>query len=102
MHSCFLLVFTYISCIVSQVPFYFFWLLGDENANSSKWKESLIARTLARKSVNLMQLVYGQPVSNQASAVPDSSESEGSDDEDFFKPKGQADKVCPSFFIRSK
>ncbi|XP_078159429.1 P-loop containing nucleoside triphosphate hydrolases superfamily protein [Carex rostrata] len=65
---------------------------GDENANSSKWKESLIATTLARKSVNLMQLVYGQTVSNQASAVSDSSESEGSDDEDFFKPKGQADK----------
>lgn len=42
-----------------------------------------------------MQLVYGQTVSNQASALSDSSESEGSDDEDFFKPKGQADKVCP-------
>ncbi|KAJ4764305.1 P-loop containing nucleoside triphosphate hydrolases superfamily protein [Rhynchospora pubera] len=64
----------------------------DEAVNSSKWKESLIARTLARRGVNLIQLVYGQPVSNQASAVSDSSESEQSDDEDFFKPKGQANK----------
>jgi hypothetical protein len=36
-------------------------------------------------------------MSNQASAMSVSSESEGSDDEDFFKPKGQADKVCPFF-----
>uniref|UniRef100_A0A0E0KDB8 Bms1-type G domain-containing protein n=1 Tax=Oryza punctata TaxID=4537 RepID=A0A0E0KDB8_ORYPU len=63
----------------------------DETENNSKWKESLLARTLSRRSANLMQLVYGQ-----VSKKPDSITSEGKDssaeessDEDFFVPKGQ-------------
>ncbi|KAF0913694.1 hypothetical protein E2562_023783 [Oryza meyeriana var. granulata] len=63
----------------------------DETENNSKWKESLLARTLSRQSANLMQLVYGQ-----ASKKLDSRTSEGNDssaeessDEEFFVPKGQ-------------
>ncbi|KAJ3682923.1 hypothetical protein LUZ60_013150 [Juncus effusus] len=69
----------------------------NENENSSKWKESLITRTLAKKNVNLMQLVYGQTGSNQdknSSEMHDNSESEGSDDEEFFQPKGKGSKAA--------
>ncbi|KAL6902026.1 hypothetical protein ACP4OV_004902 [Aristida adscensionis] len=62
-----------------------------EAENTSKWKESLLARTLSRRSANLMQLVYGQPstkLDNAASGANDGSEADSSDEE-FFVPKGQ-------------
>ncbi|XP_062211159.1 ribosome biogenesis protein bms1-like [Phragmites australis] len=74
----------------------------DETENTSKWKESLLARTLSRRSANLMQLVYGQPSSkldSAASGANDSSEADSSDEE-FFIPKGQkkqAKSELPSF-----
>lgn len=68
-----------------------FSVLEDETENTSKWKESLLARTLSRRSANLMQLVYGQP-STKIDGVDleenDDSEANSSD-EDFFIPKGQ-------------
>uniref|UniRef100_A0A0A9EU79 Ribosome biogenesis protein BMS1/TSR1 C-terminal domain-containing protein n=1 Tax=Arundo donax TaxID=35708 RepID=A0A0A9EU79_ARUDO len=76
--------------------------LDGEDENASKWKESLLARTLSRRGVNLMQLVYGQPSSKldtAASEANDASEADSSDEE-FFIPKGQkkqAKNELPSF-----
>ncbi|MED6123684.1 Glycoside hydrolase 2 (Mannanase, beta-galactosidase) [Stylosanthes scabra] len=59
----------------------------DDMGNVSKWKESLMERTLSRKSPSLMQLVYGESTVSMTSINKqnDSSEDEGSEDE-FFKP----------------
>ncbi|KAF7042568.1 hypothetical protein CFC21_052133 [Triticum aestivum] len=67
---------------------------SDDGAeNTSKWKKSLLARTLARRSASLMQLVYGQ-----ASAELDNdSGEEDSSDEEIFVPKGQKKNELPSF-----
>lgn len=64
--------------------------------HNAKWKESLSARTISRRNSNLMQLVYG-PTSESAVAEEEqnNSESEASDDENFFKPKGEREKVTP-------
>ncbi|XP_062215688.1 uncharacterized protein LOC133916163 [Phragmites australis] len=73
-----------------------------ESENASKWKESLLARTLSRRSANIMQLVYGQSSSKLdtvSSEASDGSE-EDSSDEEFFVPKGQkkqAKNELPSF-----
>jgi hypothetical protein len=69
----------------------FFSVLEDEFENTSKWKESLLARTQSRRSANLMQLVYGLPstkLGGVALEENDDSEANSSDDE-FFIPKGQ-------------
>lgn len=58
--------------------------------NATKWKEDLVARANSKKSLTLMQLVYGQldtPTSKNAVVHMD-SDSE-SDEEDFFKLKKQ-------------
>ncbi|XP_010542239.1 PREDICTED: ribosome biogenesis protein bms1 [Tarenaya hassleriana] len=62
--------------------------------NISKWKESLVERAASRKNINLMQLVYGYPGSTAApvSETQEYSGDEESDEEDFFKPKGQQSK----------
>ncbi|XP_072959498.1 uncharacterized protein [Typha angustifolia] len=68
----------------------------DEADNASKWKESLISRTLMKKNDNLMQIVYGQLTSKSPTAAReghDTSESDESEGEEFFKPKGQKEKV---------
>ncbi|WCJ43894.1 hypothetical protein M5689_024603 [Euphorbia peplus] len=62
----------------------------DGLGNASKWKESLIERTVSRKKINLMQLVYGMPISKTAiSEKQNDSTDEDSDGDDFFKPKGE-------------
>ncbi|CAN6902885.1 unnamed protein product, partial [Brassica oleracea] len=53
--------------------------------NISKWKEPLKEKG-RKKNLNLMQIVYG--------ASGSSATTEESDDEDFFKPKGEQNKVC--------
>lgn len=61
----------------------------------SKWKESLLAKTVSRQNGNLMQLVYGRNVTASTTTsqeAHDSSESDDSD-EDFFMPKGERTKV---------
>ncbi|KAH7572875.1 hypothetical protein JRO89_XS03G0027500 [Xanthoceras sorbifolium] len=73
----------------------FIALLEDGMGNISKWKESLLERTVLRQSTNLMQLVYGKSVSTSATSfneAQDSSEGEGSEDDEFFKPKGEGNK----------
>ncbi|KAJ0013539.1 hypothetical protein Pint_19535 [Pistacia integerrima] len=63
--------------------------------NISKWKESLLERTVSRQNINLMQLVYGKSASTSATSsngVQDSSEDEESDDDEFFRPKGEGNK----------
>ncbi|KAJ0969389.1 hypothetical protein J5N97_022266 [Dioscorea zingiberensis] len=60
--------------------------------HNSKWKESLISRTMSRRNSNLMQLVYGPAESAVSLEEPNNSESDDSDDEDFFKPKGEMEK----------
>ncbi|KAL6660092.1 hypothetical protein ACP70R_002214 [Stipagrostis hirtigluma subsp. patula] len=62
-----------------------------ETENTSKWKESLLARTLSRWSANLMQLVYGQPSTKFDSATSEANNDSEADssDEEFFVPKGQ-------------
>ncbi|KAL5851283.1 hypothetical protein ACOSQ3_006401 [Xanthoceras sorbifolium] len=69
--------------------------IDDGMGNISKWKESLLERTVLRQSTNLMQLVYGKSVSTSATSfneAQDSSEGEGSEDDEFFKPKGEGNK----------
>ncbi|KAJ4723986.1 Ribosome biogenesis protein BMS1-like, partial [Melia azedarach] len=69
--------------------------IDDGLGNISKWKESLLERTVSRQSMNLMQLVYGKLTSTSAISskeVQDSSEDEESDDNEFFKPKGEGNK----------
>ncbi|TXG72756.1 hypothetical protein EZV62_001335 [Acer yangbiense] len=69
--------------------------IDDGMGNISKWKESLLERTVLRQSSNLMQLVYGKSVSTSAASfdeAQDSSEDEGSEDDEFFRPKGEGNK----------
>lgn len=64
--------------------------------NAANWKESLVERTKLRQKTNLMQLVYGKSVSKSTTSsneVQGSSEDE-SEDENFFKPKGEGNEVC--------
>lgn len=63
--------------------------------SASKWKESLIARTVSRRNTNLMHLVYGQPglKPDSAEEAQGSSESGDSEDDEFFKPKDSSEKV---------
>ncbi|XP_020087257.1 ribosome biogenesis protein bms1-like isoform X1 [Ananas comosus] len=73
----------------------------DDAGNASKWKESLIVRTLMRQNGNLMQLVYGQSLSNSAAASQEereSSESDEIEDENIFIPKGQREKMADEKF----
>ncbi|KAL7122018.1 hypothetical protein ACP275_01G019700 [Erythranthe tilingii] len=60
--------------------------------NLSKWKESLSERTAARRKINLMQLVYGKPESKSSDEMKEISD-EGSEDDEFFKPKGEGNKI---------
>ncbi|XP_059653431.1 uncharacterized protein LOC132300403 [Cornus florida] len=67
----------------------------DEIGNASKWKESLVERTISRQNTNLMQLVYGKSGSvstNSINEVQGSSGDEESSDDEFFKPKGEIKK----------
>lgn len=63
--------------------------------NISKWKESLVERTISRQTTNLMQLVYGKTTSIPTTSIneEESSGDEESDGDDFFKPKGEGNKV---------
>lgn len=72
-----------------------------EQGNDSKWKESLIARARTRQNINLMQLVYEHSSSNSEAIarVTEGSNSEDSDDEEFFIPKKEWDKVRQPLFI---
>ncbi|XP_058084646.1 uncharacterized protein LOC131232437 [Magnolia sinica] len=68
----------------------------DGMGNASKWKESLIDRTVLKQNINLMQLVYGQsePKSRTANhKAQGSSDSEDDEDDEFFKPKGENKKL---------
>ncbi|KAK1274346.1 hypothetical protein QJS04_geneDACA012417 [Acorus gramineus] len=65
----------------------------DVRENDSKWKESLISRTLSKRNANLMQLVYGQPTSrSNTSFQEEQGSSESEDDDDFIMPKGEREK----------
>ncbi|KAM0841391.1 hypothetical protein ACQ4PT_059022 [Festuca glaucescens] len=70
---------------------------SDDGAeNTSKWKKSLLARTLSRRSASLMQLVYGNP----STELDNDNSREDSSDEEFFIPKGQkkqAQNELPTF-----
>lgn len=70
------------------------FLIEDEIGNASKWKDSLAERIASRQSTNLMQLVYGKPApSSTGNEVQKGSNDEESDDEEFFKPKEEGEKV---------
>ena len=74
-------------------------LTEGEMGNALKWKASLAERMM-RQTVNLEQLVYGKSgtmasTSNEAQA---SSDDEQSGDDEFFKPKGEGNKVCTRCF----
>ncbi|KAJ9554903.1 hypothetical protein OSB04_009517 [Centaurea solstitialis] len=60
--------------------------------NASKWKESLVERTISRQNMNLMQLVYGQSESKSNASLHEDVDAEESDDDEFFKPKGEGNK----------
>jgi ribosome biogenesis protein BMS1 len=82
-------------CFDSMFSFHFATLDG-VGENASKWKESLLARTLASRSANLMQLVYGQQSSKLEGLVSkDNGNETDSSDEEFFVPKGlKKVKLC--------
>lgn len=69
---------------------------GDEMGNVSKWKESLVERTIPKQNTNLMRLVYGEESASRSTNSVDeahhSSEDEESEDDEFFKPKGEGNK----------
>ncbi|MFQ6646709.1 hypothetical protein Gotur_020638, partial [Gossypium turneri] len=70
-------------------------LLEDGMGNISKWRASLVERASKKQNINLMQLVYGKSASTSntsANEVKDDSENEESDEDEFFKPKGQRAK----------
>ncbi|KAK9153091.1 hypothetical protein Sjap_000571 [Stephania japonica] len=60
--------------------------------NASKWKESLVERTLSRPGMNLKQLVYGKPDSKSISTIEEAYDSSEESDDEFFKPKGESKK----------
>ncbi|KAF3973392.1 hypothetical protein CMV_003173 [Castanea mollissima] len=67
----------------------------DDMGNISKWKESLMERTVSRQNTNLMQLVYGKSTSASTTAMDEAQDSSGdeeSDGDEFFKPKGEGKK----------
>ncbi|WVZ56824.1 hypothetical protein U9M48_007300 [Paspalum notatum var. saurae] len=60
--------------------------LDGENEKTLKWKENL----LSRQRPNLNQLVYGKHSTNLDGVAPEENhDNDSSDDEEFFKPKGQ-------------
>lgn len=68
---------------------------GEEDmGNASRWKESLLERTVSRQNPSLMQVVYGKSESNLASDINEQkgSSDDESEDDDFFKPKGEGTK----------
>ncbi|XVF24619.1 hypothetical protein REPUB_Repub13aG0142900 [Reevesia pubescens] len=72
-------------------------LKSDEDGmgNISKWRASLVERTAKKQNINLMQLVYGKSASTlntSVNEVRDDSENEESNDDEFFKPKGEGKK----------
>lgn len=72
-------------------------LLPTENmGNASKWKESLVERTVSRKTTNLEQLVYGKSETKPDDSIQEDSDADESDDDEFFKPKGEGNKVWPT------
>ncbi|XP_017641838.1 uncharacterized protein LOC108483128 isoform X2 [Gossypium arboreum] len=67
----------------------------DGMGNISKWRASLVERASKKQNTNLMQLVYGKSASisnTSANEVKDNGENEESDEDEFFKPKGQREK----------
>lgn len=63
--------------------------------NTSKWKESLLGRTSSRPYGNLMKLVYEKPMQTSTTSnneAHDTSDEE-SDGDDFFRLKGEGNKV---------
>ena len=61
----------------------------------ASWKESLFERTISRQTPSLMQLVYGKSTSGPTASVNEevSSEDDESNEDDFFTPKVQGNKV---------
>ncbi|ESQ36240.1 hypothetical protein EUTSA_v10006612mg [Eutrema salsugineum] len=62
--------------------------------NISKWKEPLKEKG-RKKNLNLMQIVYGAPGLSATAYINENqeiSDNEESDDEEFFKPKGEHSK----------
>ncbi|KAM0001370.1 putative ribosome biogenesis protein Bms1/Tsr1 [Helianthus debilis subsp. tardiflorus] len=61
--------------------------------NASKWKESLVERTISGKTTNLMQLVYGKSETKPDDSSHEDIDADASDDDDeFFKPKSEGNK----------
>ncbi|KAH9611759.1 hypothetical protein KSS87_009023 [Heliosperma pusillum] len=67
--------------------------MTDGAGNDSRWKDSLLERTVSRQNNNLMQIVYGKSTSSLTPGISEtqtSSDDEGGDD--FFRPKGERTK----------
>ncbi|XP_062090067.1 uncharacterized protein LOC133796529 [Humulus lupulus] len=70
----------------------------EDMGNISRWKESIIERTISRQTTNLMQLVYGKNTSIPTTSINEEESSEESDGDDFFKPKGEGSKKTSEGF----
>ncbi|RZC50144.1 hypothetical protein C5167_018575 [Papaver somniferum] len=67
----------------------------DGLGNASKWKKSLIERTISRNGTNLMKLVYGKYMGKSTTSVGEghgSREDDESEGDEFFKLKGEMTK----------
>lgn len=82
--------------------------LSDEDregkmGDTSKWKESLISRTISKRKINLMQLVYGHSTSTSTSMsfheLAEDSDCDSSDEEEVFKLKRNSEKKKPDGHI---
>lgn len=67
-------------------------VIEENMGNDSKWKESLVERTISRKTTNLMQLVYGKSETKPNDSFHEEIDADESDDDEFFKPKGEVNK----------
>ncbi|CAH9070002.1 unnamed protein product [Cuscuta epithymum] len=71
-----------------------FFRVENELGNASRWKESLAERASSQQNINLMQLVYGKTEASSTIAfdIEQISEDDESEDDQFFKPKGEGKK----------
>ncbi|XP_031404805.1 ribosome biogenesis protein bms1 [Punica granatum] len=63
----------------------------EDMGNVSKWKEFLVERTVSRQHRNLMHVIYGTTAAVSTS-VNEGQEDADSEEEEFFKPKGEGRK----------
>jgi hypothetical protein len=65
--------------------------------NATKWKDNLLDRVKAQRTLTLMQLVYGQAKETTSQQVKVHTDSDEESDDELFKLKKQHMKVNMRF-----